>query len=55
MTSLLENCFLAVIQQRSFITNATKCPYYQKKVRNLKSQNILQKYFMTSLLENCFF
>ena len=29
LTSLLENCFLAVTQQRSSSINATNCPTYQ--------------------------
>ena len=56
LTSLLENCFLAVTQHCSSSINPTKCPIHQAiKVQNLKSQNVLLKYFMTSLLGNCFF
>ena len=54
MTSLLGNCFFSRHSTAFVQYQCYKLPYVSVKLQNLKSQNILQKYFLTSLLENCF-
>ena len=55
---MLENCFLVQIPSQYAIYAYSQSLYAYSlisKFQNLKSQNLVLKYFMTSLLENCFF
>ena len=55
MTNLVENCFFwYAYTQYAYTQYPTHRLLLISKFQNLKSQNIILNYFMTSWLENCF-